>query len=76
MLSSHMDVVDVDYAAGWKHDPFAGEVDGGCLHGRGAMGPLAIQVHAASRLARERPAGDILAALRRPLSNVGRRAET
>lgn len=65
MLSSHMDVVDAGDAAGWEHDPFGGAVDGGFLHGRGAMdvkGPLAIQVYAASRFVRDRPAGDVLAA--------------
>lgn len=65
MVSSHMDVVDVGDQGGWEHDPFGGIVDGGCLHGRGAMdgkGPLAIQVYAASRFVRERQAGDILAA--------------
>ncbi|HEX8391567.1 MAG TPA: M20/M25/M40 family metallo-hydrolase [Longimicrobium sp.] len=62
MLSSHMDVVDVGDPASWEHDPWGGVVEGGFLHGRGAMdvkGPLAIQVYAAARLARERPAGDV-----------------
>ncbi|HEU4558533.1 MAG TPA: M20/M25/M40 family metallo-hydrolase, partial [Longimicrobium sp.] len=51
MLSSHMDVVDVGDADGWEHDPYAGIVADGCLHGRGAMdlkGPLAIQLYAAA----------------------------
>ncbi len=62
-LSSHMDVVDVGDRAGWEHDPWAGSIAGGCLHGRGAMdlkGPLALQLYAAARFVDERPAGDIL----------------
>ncbi|MEW5926805.1 MAG: M20/M25/M40 family metallo-hydrolase [Gemmatimonadota bacterium] len=63
MLSCHMDVVDVGDVAGWEHDPFGGVVADGCLHGRGAMdlkGPLALQLYAAARFVRERPAGDLL----------------
>jgi succinyl-diaminopimelate desuccinylase len=63
MLSSHMDVVDAGDAEAWEHDPYAGIVADGCLHGRGAMdlkGPLAIQVYAAARFVEERPAGDLL----------------
>jgi len=62
MLSSHMDVVDVGDPAGWEHDPWGGAIVDGHLHGRGAMdvkGPLAIQVYAAARFVRERPAGDV-----------------
>ena len=63
MLSSHMDVVDVGDPDTWEHPPHGGEVAGGCLHGRGAMdvkGPLAIQLYAAARFVRERPAGDLV----------------
>jgi putative selenium metabolism hydrolase len=63
MLSSHMDVVDVGDPGAWEHDPYGGVVEGGCLHGRGAMdlkGPLALQVYAAARFLDERPAGDLL----------------
>jgi succinyl-diaminopimelate desuccinylase len=66
VLSSHMDVVDVGDPAGWEHDPWGGVVEGGLLHGRGAMdvkGPLALQVYAAARFVEERPAGDLLVAM-------------
>lgn len=62
-LSSHMDVVDVGDPANWEHDPYAGVVADGCLHGRGAMdlkGPLALQVYAAAQFVDDRPAGDLL----------------
>ncbi|HSU12932.1 M20/M25/M40 family metallo-hydrolase [Longimicrobium sp.] len=62
-LSSHMDVVDVGDPGAWEHDPYAGVLAGGFLHGRGAMdvkGPLAIQVYAAARFVAERPAGDLV----------------
>jgi putative selenium metabolism hydrolase len=62
MLSSHMDVVDVGDPDTWEHHPWGGVTEGGFLHGRGAMdvkGPLAIQVYAAARFVRERPAGDV-----------------
>jgi len=63
MLSSHMDVVDTGGPAWWEHDPCAGTVADGCLHGRGAMdlkGPLALQLYAAASFVRARPAGDLL----------------
>lgn len=37
MLTSHMDVVDAGDPAGWEHDPHAGIVKDGWLHGRGSM---------------------------------------
>lgn len=46
ILLAHMDVVGVD-RAGWTHDPFGGEVDGGYLYGRGAIddkGMLAVNI--------------------------------
>jgi acetylornithine deacetylase/succinyl-diaminopimelate desuccinylase-like protein len=36
ILLAHMDVVGVQRAS-WTHDPFAGDVDGGYLYGRGAI---------------------------------------
>ncbi|HEX6911748.1 MAG TPA: M20/M25/M40 family metallo-hydrolase [Longimicrobium sp.] len=63
MLSSHMDVVDTGGPDGWAHDPLAGVVEDGVLHGRGAMdlkGPLALQVYAAAGFVQDRPAGDLL----------------
>ncbi|HEX6373285.1 MAG TPA: M20/M25/M40 family metallo-hydrolase [Longimicrobium sp.] len=62
LLSSHMDVVDVGDAEGWEHDPWGGVVEGGFLHGRGAMdvkGQLALQVYAAAHFVHDRPAGDV-----------------
>lgn len=36
VLQGHVDVVPVGDRAAWEHDPFAGTVAGGRLHGRGA----------------------------------------
>ncbi|HEX7048711.1 MAG TPA: M20/M25/M40 family metallo-hydrolase [Longimicrobiales bacterium] len=65
MLSSHLDVVDVGDPASWEHPPFDAVLEGGFLHGRGAMdikGPLALQTYAAARFLDERPDGDVLVA--------------
>ena len=65
MLSCHLDVVDVGDPAGWEFEPFGGILDGGFLHGRGAMdikGPLAIQTYAAASFVEHRPAGDVIVA--------------
>lgn len=35
-LSGHVDVVPVDHPEIWEHDPWAGELDGGRVYGRGA----------------------------------------
>lgn len=64
LLNCHMDVVAEGEAEEWEHPPFGGVVDGGFLHGRGAMdikGPLALQTHAAAVLAGEAP-GDVIVA--------------
>jgi putative selenium metabolism hydrolase len=64
MLSCHLDMVAVGDPAGWEHPPLGAGVEGGWLHGRGAMdikGPLAIQTHAAAALAGELP-GDVVVA--------------
>lgn len=50
-FTGHVDVVPVG-AAGWRHDPFAGVIEDGCLHGRGASdmkGGVAAIVAAATR---------------------------
>ncbi len=63
MLSSHLDMVDVGDADSWEHPPFAAELAGGFLHGRGAMdikGPLALQTYAAARFLDERLPGDVI----------------
>ena len=64
-LLSHVDTVSVD-PAGWRHDPWSGALDDGCVWGRGALdmkSQTAAEVVAACSLAREgwRPArGDLL----------------
>lgn len=50
-LCAHMDVVDAGDERTWEHSPYAGVVEGGFLHGRGAMdikGPLALMTYAAA----------------------------
>jgi acetylornithine deacetylase/succinyl-diaminopimelate desuccinylase-like protein len=36
LMMSHIDVVPVEDASQWTHDPFGGEIDGGRLWGRGS----------------------------------------
>jgi putative selenium metabolism hydrolase len=53
LLNCHMDVVAEGDHSEWEYGPFDAVVEGGCLHGRGAMdikGPLALQTHAAAAL--------------------------
>lgn len=62
MLNCHLDVVAEGAHEEWEWPPFGGVVDGGFLHGRGAMdikGPLALQTHAAASLA-GRAQGDVI----------------
>lgn len=64
MLNCHMDVVAEGDPGAWEHPPFAAEVAGGFLHGRGAMdikGPLALQTYAAASLRGSAP-GDVVVA--------------
>jgi succinyl-diaminopimelate desuccinylase len=64
MLTSHLDVVAEGDASEWEYPPFSGAVEGGFLHGRGAMdikGPLALQTYAAAAL-RGRSPGDVVVA--------------
>lgn len=64
MLSCHLDIVAPGDPAQWEHPPYAAEITGGCLHGRGAMdikGPLALQTYAAAALAGSAP-GDVIVA--------------
>ncbi|MDH3189615.1 MAG: M20/M25/M40 family metallo-hydrolase [Acidimicrobiia bacterium] len=54
LLNGHTDTVPVDDAPHWRFDPFAGVVDSGAVHGRGACdmkGGLAVQVAVAQWLA-------------------------
>ncbi len=64
LMNCHMDVVAAGDPADWEYPPFAGIVEGGFLHGRGAMdikGPLALQTHVAP-LVRDRLDGDLIVA--------------
>jgi acetylornithine deacetylase/succinyl-diaminopimelate desuccinylase-like protein len=64
-LLSHVDTVGADPSA-WRHDPWSGDLDEGCVWGRGALdmkSQTAAEVVAACALAREgwRPArGDLV----------------
>ena len=63
LLDGHIDTVDVADPAQWTHPPFAAEVDGGRIYGRGTAdmkGAVAAMVLAAGALAQDkRPAGDV-----------------
>ena len=64
LLNCHMDVVAEGDHDEWEFPPFSGAVEGGYLHGRGAMdikGPLALQTYAAASMAGEAP-GDVIVA--------------
>jgi succinyl-diaminopimelate desuccinylase len=62
-FAGHTDVVPPGDLAGWRVDPFAGEIVDGVLYGRGAVdmkGAIACFVAAAARfLDQDRPAGSI-----------------
>jgi succinyl-diaminopimelate desuccinylase len=62
-FAGHSDVVPPGDLAAWRVDPFAGEVQGGMLYGRGAVdmkGAIGAFVAATARfLAEHRPAGSI-----------------
>jgi len=73
MLLSHLDVVPAE-PAGWRHDPFAGDLADGYVWGRGAMdmkGMVAMEAQVMRRLARVarraglNPATDRIPGLRR-----------
>jgi acetylornithine deacetylase/succinyl-diaminopimelate desuccinylase-like protein len=62
LLITHLDHVHEGDLALWAHPPYAGELEGGRVHGRGAVdikGPLAAHIHA---LAAGRPRRDVLIA--------------
>ena len=64
LLNCHLDVVAEGDESEWEYPPYGGVVDGGFLHGRGAMdikGQLAIQTHAAAALNGVAP-GDVIVA--------------
>lgn len=56
LMDGHIDTVPVEDPGLWAHDPFAGEVEGERLYGRGASdmkGGVAAMVLAAARFARD-----------------------
>ncbi|PZR86677.1 MAG: succinyl-diaminopimelate desuccinylase [Stutzerimonas stutzeri] len=58
VIAGHTDVVPPGDLAAWTHDPFAAEIEGGTLYGRGACdmkGGLAAMVSAAIRYRRANP---------------------
>jgi succinyl-diaminopimelate desuccinylase len=64
MLLTHLDHIDVGDLELWEHPPFAGVLEDGVVHGRGAVdikGPLAAQVYTL---------GEMLARGRRPGRDV------
>jgi succinyl-diaminopimelate desuccinylase len=68
MLLTHLDHIDVGDTALWEHPPFAGVLEQGRLHGRGAVdikGPLAAQLFALAGLLKIglRPKHDVLLAV-------------
>ena len=55
LFDAHIDTVPVEGAADWQHAPFAGEIDGGKLYGRGTSdmkGALAAMTIAAAEFAK------------------------
>ncbi len=59
-FAGHVDVVPPGKEAAWRHPPFAGEIEGGMLHGRGAAdmkGALAAALAAVLEFLGERGAG-------------------
>ena len=68
MLLTHLDHIDVGDTALWEHPPFAGVLEAGVLHGRGAVdikGPLAAQLFALAGLIKTglRPRRDVIMAV-------------
>jgi succinyl-diaminopimelate desuccinylase len=64
LLNCHLDVVAEGAPADWEFPPFSGVIEGGFLHGRGAMdikGQLALQTYAAAALKGKAP-GDVVVA--------------
>ena len=67
MLLTHLDHIDVGDEALWAHPPFAGVLEDGAVHGRGAVdikGPLAAHVYTVANLAAQgiRPTRSVVVA--------------
>ncbi|HEY0053629.1 MAG TPA: succinyl-diaminopimelate desuccinylase, partial [Caulobacteraceae bacterium] len=65
-FAGHTDVVPVGAAEAWTHDPFAGRIEDGWLHGRGAVdmkGGVAAWIAAVSRVLSEGDPGGSLSLL-------------
>ena len=63
LLDAHMDTVDVVPVNAWVHQPFAAEIDNGCIWGRGSSdmkGALAAMIHAGGGLDRANLAGTVI----------------
>jgi acetylornithine deacetylase len=64
-LSGHVDIVPVDHPETWRHDPWAGEIDGGRMYGRasgdmkGGVAAYLIAAEAVAAVCPERR-GDLL----------------
>lgn len=68
MLLTHLDHIDVGDTALWQHPPFAGILEDGVVHGRGAVdikGPLAAQLFALAGMLKIglRPKHDVIMAV-------------
>ncbi len=78
LLTGHMDVVPAGEESAWEHPPYAGEVEGGELWGRGAVdmkGALAAMLGAMARLAENPPPGRVrfLAVVQEEVGGLGSR---
>jgi carboxypeptidase PM20D1 len=80
VLMAHYDVVPVDESDAWSFPPFEGRVEGGFVHGRGALddkGPLLVLLEAVENLlaAGFSPARDVYLSLGGNEETYGRAAE-
>ncbi len=63
LLDAHMDTVDVYPRDAWARDPFGGDLEDGCIWGRGSSdmkGALAAMQYGASQIDRERLDGRVV----------------
>ncbi len=62
LFDGHMDTVGTGNPEDWKHDPYGAVIENGRIYGRGASdmkGALAAMIYGVSRLADDRPRGDV-----------------